>query len=117
MWSYSGSTSIARSVSGSLVPSSDSRRIRRGSNCVARKISHVPSEAASADARMPTFASSSVAPSKASVAISSARVKPMPATVPAPATAAQPTGGLKRPRVARARAHETPKIPSGLPTT
>ncbi len=40
-------------------------------------------------------------PSKASVAIRSATVKPMPAIVPPPATAAQPTGGRSRPRVAQ----------------
>ena len=42
---------------------------------------------------MPTFAPASWLPWKASEAISSDTMKPMPATAPAPITAAQPTGG------------------------
>ncbi len=55
---------------------------------------------------MPSFASSSCAPSKASVAISSETVKPIPAIVPPPATAAQPTGGRSRPRLSRVTSHD-----------
>ena len=42
---------------------------------------------------MPTFASASWVPWKASEAISSDTMKPIPAMAPAPVTAAQPTGG------------------------
>ena len=45
----------------------------------------------------PSFASRSSSPSKASAAISSETVKPMPAIVPPPIVAAQPTGGRSRP--------------------
>ena len=65
----------------------------RGSSAVARKSSQVRSAAPIAALRMPSFASSSWRPSKARVATSSATVKPIPAIVPPPATAAQPTGG------------------------
>jgi hypothetical protein len=66
---------------------------------------------------MPSFASSSLSPSNASAAIRSATVKPMPAIVPPPATAAQPTGGCRRPRLSRVSSHELPRMPTGLPTT
>ena len=72
----------------------------------------------SAAARMPSFASSSSAPSNASVAMSSETVNPIPAIVPPPATAAQPTGGRSRPPAQpRRRATCTPTMPTGLPTT
>ena len=45
----------------------------------------------------PIFASSSCVPEKASVEISSETVNPIPAIVPPPARAAQPTGGRMRP--------------------
>jgi hypothetical protein len=44
-------------------------------------------------------------------------VKPIPAIVPPPATAAQPTGGRSRPPVNRVSSHELPRMPTGLPTT
>ena len=50
-------------------------------------------------------------------AISSETVKPMPAIVPAPATAAQPTGGRSRPRLSRVTSQDVPMIPTGLPST
>ena len=49
--------------------------------------------------------------------MSSATVKPMPAIVPLPSTAAQPTGGRIRPRMSRVTAHAVATTPSGLPTT
>ena len=66
---------------------------------------------------MPSFASSRSAPSKATVATSSETVKPIPAIVPPPATAAQPTGGRRRPRLSRVTSHDTPTMPIGLPST
>ncbi len=48
---------------------------------------------------------------------SSATVKPTPAIVPPPATAAQPTGGRSLPPVSRVSSHDAPRIPTGLPTT
>ena len=75
---------------------------------MARNSSQVMSAAPTAALKMPNFASSSSRPSKASVATSSATVKPIPAIVPPPATAAQPTGGRSRPRVSRVSSHELP---------
>ena len=72
-----------------------------GSSAVARKSSQVRIAAQSAALRIPSFASSSWPPSKASVATRSGTVKPIPAIVPPPATAAQPTGGRSRPRLSR----------------
>ena len=91
---------------------------RAGSSAVARKSSQVTIDATSAALRMPSFASSSCCPSNASVAMSSETVKPMPAIVPPPATAAQPTGGRSRPpRQPRDAATSRRAIPTGLPTT
>jgi len=67
--------------------------------------------------RTPSFASSRWSPRKASVAIRSETVKPMPATVPAPPTAAQPTGGRSRPRVARVGSQVPLRMPIGLTAT
>ncbi len=64
----------------------------------------------------PSFASSSRSPLSAMVAISRATVKPIPAIAPPPATAAQPTGGRSRPRLARVSSQEVPVIPIGLPS-
>ena len=44
-------------------------------------------------------------------------VKPIPAMVPTPATAAQPTGGRSLPRLIRVSSQDAPAIPAGLPTT
>ena len=103
MWSRSGID-----VDGEVDERRPPSRAARGS-AGARGSSAVDAEqqpgerrdAPSAALRMPIFASSSCCPSKASVAMSSATVKPMPAIVPPPATAAQPTGGRSRPRVSR----------------
>jgi hypothetical protein len=54
---------------------------------------------------------------KASVEIRSETVKPIPAIVPPPRTAAQPTGGLMRPRLIRVTSHVVPVIPIGFPIT
>ena len=90
---------------------------RRGSSAVARNRSQVMIAAPTAALRTPNFASSRWRPSNASVATSSATVKPIPAIVPPPATAAQPTGGCMRPRLSRVTSQEPPTIPTGLPTT
>ena len=44
-------------------------------------------------------------------------MKPMPATAPPPASAAQPTGSRSLPRLSRVASHEAPTIPTGLPAT
>jgi hypothetical protein len=49
------------------------------------------------------------------LAISSATVKPIPATAPPPATAAQPTGGRSRPRLSFTTSQEPPMMPIGFP--
>ena len=73
--------------------------------------------ASSAALRTPTFASSSSAPWNARSAIRIETVKPMPASVPAPATDAQPTGGRNRPRLSFVASQVAPTIPIGLPST
>ena len=66
--------------------------------------------------RMPSLASASSVPVKASEAISSETVNPMPATAPTPMTAPQPTGGVSRPLVTLLTSHAVPAVPTGLPT-
>jgi len=44
-------------------------------------------------------------------------MKPMPATAPAPVTAAQPTGGRIAPRLTRVSSQAAPTVPAGLPAT
>ena len=44
-------------------------------------------------------------------------VKPIPAMVPVPATAAQPTGGLSRPRLSLVSSQVAPAMPIGFPAT
>ena len=63
------------------------------------------------------MASASSVPWKASEAISSDTVKPIPAIVPVPSTAAQPTGGRMRPRLTVVTSQAIPVVPSGLPST
>ena len=60
---------------------------------------------------MPTLASASSASWKASEAISRDTMNPMPAMVPTPVTAAQPTGGRILPRLIRARSHAAATVP------
>ena len=84
---------------------------------MARKTNQARTEAQSAALSTPSFASRRSAPSKASVAISSDTVKPIPAMAPPPAVAAQPTGGRSRPRLSLVTSDETPITPTGLPST
>ena len=84
---------------------------------MARNTSQVRPDAQAAAPRTPTFASSRRVPSNARVATSSETVKPTPAIVPAPRTAAQPTGGRSRPCESRVTSSDAPTIPSGLPIT
>ena len=102
--------------STSAVPSSARIRSGAGSRAVARKTSQVSAEATSAALRTPSFASSSVSPWKARLAIRSETVNPIPAMVPPPATAAQPTGGRSRPRLSFVTSRQAPLIPIGFPT-
>src|SRR5207237_250333 len=67
--------------------------------------------------RMRTVASVRRRASEASVATKSAIVKPTPAIVPPPATAAHPTGARSRPPLSRVSSQELPRIPAGLPST
>ena len=73
--------------------------------------------ATTAALRTPTFASARSAPRKASDAIRSETVSPIPAIVPAPATEAQPTGARSRSPLSRSASQVEPTIPTGLPTT
>jgi hypothetical protein len=65
----------------------------------------------------PSLASASRGPVNASVAIRMETAKPIPAIVPTPATAAQPTRGRSRPRLSRVNSHDAPVMPAGLPAT
>ena len=117
MWSRSGSTGTARSVTCSAVPRRARIFSRLGSRMVALNTSQVTADEHSAADRMPSLASASRVPWKASAAMSSDTVKPIPAMVPAPSTAAQPTGGWIRPRVSLLTSQAAPVVPTGLPTT
>ena len=92
-------------------------RSRVGSLAVVRKMSEVTSEAVTPALSTPSFASSSSDPLKARFEISSETVKPMPAIVPPPASAAQPIGGRSRPRLSRVTSQAPPRTPIGFPTT
>ena len=80
------------------------------------KTTQVEAAATSAARSTPNFASASCSPSKAREAIRNETVKPMPAMVPLPATAAHPTAGCTRPCVIREIAHDAEITASGLPT-
>src|SRR3954451_1067692 len=97
MWSDSGSTVNSRSRSGFAPTSRAAIRRRCERSPMVRNTSHVRAAAPTGAARMPALASSSGAPSKASVATNRETVKPTPALAPAPATAPQPAVGRSRP--------------------
>ena len=101
----------------SAVPTSARVLTGFGSSAVIRNTTQVTAAARAAAARMPILASASWSPRNASDAISSETVKPMPALAPPPVTAAQPTGGRSRRRVNTVTNHDTPRMPTGLPTT
>ncbi len=73
-------------------------------------------DAPSAAVSTPSVASSSLTPVKASDAISSDTVNPIPAIAPPPSTEAHPTGGLMRPPLSFVTRNVPPLIPIGLPT-
>ena len=98
------------------VPSSARSRVRGESLLRPRNTTQVSSVAMIAPDRMPSLASASSVPVKASEAISSATVKPIPATAPTPRTAPQPTGGVSRLLVTLLTSHAVPAVPTGLPT-
>ena len=116
MWSRSGSTGTARSVTVVAVPSSARSRVRGESRLRPRNTAQVSSVAQIAPDRMPSLASASSVPLKASEAISSATVNPIPATAPTPTTAPQPTGRRQPPLGHPATSHAAPAVPIGLPT-
>ena len=116
MWSRSGSTGTARSTITGELPTIARSRMPRGSRRVARSTTAETSGAPTRVVRMPSLASASCGPLKASVAISSETVKPMPAIAAPPSTDPQPTGGTIRPRVTRPTIAVAPEIPSGLPS-
>ena len=66
--------------------------------------------------RMPSLASARCSPVKASEAISSETVNPMPATAPPPSTDTHPTGGRMRAVAELGHQAAAPVIPIGLPT-
>jgi hypothetical protein len=49
--------------------------------------------------------------------MSSETVNPIPAVAPPPTSAAQPTGGRRRPRLRIVTRYDAPRIPIGLPAT
>ena len=65
---------------------------------------------------MPSFASASVSPWKARLAISSETVNPIPAMKPPPTSAAQPTGARRRPRLSFVTSRAPPVMPIGFPS-
>ena len=99
------------------VPSRTWARRTGGSAAVTRKSAQVTTAAPNAAVKMPSLASARSGPVNASAAISRLTVKPMPAIVPPPVTAAQPTGGRSRPPVSRVTSHDPATMPTGLPTT
>ena len=82
-----------------------------------RYTSQVSAAETTAAVSAPSFASASCTPVKARSAISRATVKPTPASVPLPSTAAQPTGGRNRPPLSRVTTAEVATIATGLPRT
>src|SRR6185312_15848632 len=117
MWSCSGSTSGTRSWMYATSPIKTRALTAGGSNAVSRNTAHVSPPDTITAVSAPTFAWSSSGPWNARFAMSSATVKPTPAIVPLPSTAAQPTGGRIRPRDSTVTAHAVNTTPSGLPTT
>ena len=100
-----------------MVPYSARSLVRGESLPMPRNTSQVSSVAQIAPESTPSFASARSLPVKASEAMSSDTVNPMPATVPTPSTAPQPTGGARRRLVSLLTSHAMPAVPIGLPTT
>src|SRR5918996_2421567 len=117
MWSRSGSTGTARSVSGSAGVSPAFRRADFGVRSIARQIAHASSAAATAAARMPTLASSRSSPSKASSAMKRESVNPIPASAAAANANGSSTVGGKRPSRGCAATRVVSPTPRNLPTT
>ncbi len=82
-----------------------------------RNTSHESAVAHTAALSTPSFASCSCAPWNARLAMSSDTVKPIPATAPPPASAAQPTGRRNLPPLRRVARNDAPRMPAGLPAT
>src|SRR3954471_2649472 len=97
MWSTSESTGAPRSSRSTGSPRSARTWVRRGRASSARNTAADSKGASTAVASTPIFACCSSWPCNAREAINSATVNPMPAAVPAPTTAPQPTGGRPQP--------------------
>ena len=84
---------------------------------MAAKTSQASTAESTAAVRIPRVASLRALPRKAIEAINSETVNPVPAVAPPPMTAAHPTGGRSRPRLAFVTRAEARVTPSGLPMT
>jgi len=96
-----------------------SARLRSGDGrrSVIWNTNQVSRAATTAAVSTPSVASFNSTPVNATEATSSETVKPIPAKVPPPRAAIQPTGGRSRPLVTLLTRAETVMIPAGLPTT
>ena len=99
-----------------VVPYSARSRVRGESLPRPRNTAQVSSVAQIAPDSTPSLASARSLPVNARLAMSSDTVNPIPATVPTPSTAPQPTGGASLPLVSLVTSHAVPAVPTGLPT-
>ena len=101
----------------SAVPTS--WRTRRCSDSSFRPLNTAQATAVdrTAQARTPTFASSSVSPENARLATSSDTVKPMPAVAAPPASTAHPAGRRRWPGRSVVISQVAPRMPTGFPIT
>ncbi len=104
-------------MSDSAVAASWRARSSPGRRSTTLKSTHATTAEHDAAASTPTLASSSCSPSNARPAISSATVKPMPATAPPPASVGHATGGCRRLRSSLTASQGAATMPTGLPTT
>ena len=99
------------------LPSRTLARAGPGSRVVTKNTDQLSSAEATAAVRMPRVASLNAFPVNATDAMRRETVNPIPAIVPAPSTAAQPTGGRSRPPVNLVTSAAMPVTPIGLPAT
>ena len=98
------------------LPSSARSRVRGESRSSPWKTTQVSPVARMTPDRMPSLASLSTVPVKASEAMSSETVNPMPPPSP-PHDRAPADRGRQPPRVSLLTSHAAPAVPTGLPTT